>query len=899
MKYCQVEIPVYRVLPIRRVDPGTVLEQPAFNNKGQVVAEPGRRLDESVIRKLKNLDVRKVVVGEQQIRWLPQETVDALSERVSVLQVREFEDASEDILETLQDTESISRMKTIARHFCQSARETGDLQGAEQLQELIEKAESLEQRIEDLSARLDRVDEPRARRRIMQALEGHIRQLEQAFLRIAAPRKILRDTIQTVEEREDLRHSLIDLVAKRPQLVPPSGKQETGEEPSDSESTVSVQMDRFQSALKLIQSGAVREGIRRLLESTPEPFELSEEEKRTLNELRERLSSEQSREQRLREDLPAELPDLKARRRLLRVLDGRNEIEFKELLRLGCSREFARRLRQFNKFRRSTRKQLWSCLNDMTDQRLGDRLQRDQFLDQTIRKDPGESLRTAAANSPGEMTGSITPTQLFELLGLIAKEKVQEALETMEERLEEMGSFSEDRARFKILRENLDELHHRKQNLREECHSRVEDPSVRETLHSWLDDPNARYDPYDLMSMEAPAELLDRVGELLSREANLHRDLWERIDQISGGVLSGNDPATPYARTLRQKKERALEELRIRDGLESSEETIPSYKQRLKQEEPDELASSIPPDSSLIRVASQQLVELPPLTGEQEMLLEPMAREVRRAFFGDGLDRAILSDVVQTGRDLLLDHDHPLGLLVLPASGDRYLLAHALNTSLIGLWIGYRFELSEDELVHLVSASLCQDLGMMDLPPRFWLTGEELTNRALREIETHPRRSREILESAPSVEEDVLELVYQHHERMNGEGYPEGLDESEVHPLTPILSAADVYTALQEPRTYRSARSPDAALLHLIQNSDRFLPVVVKTMAETLGLYPNGTTVELSDGRLGKVIDQNPSHPGTPRVKILTDSEGQRLSSPSTLDLSGRDSLRVRTVIRT
>jgi hypothetical protein len=94
---------------------------------------------------------------------------------------------------------------------------------------------------------------------------------------------------------------------------------------------------------------------------------------------------------------------------------------------------------------------------------------------------------------------------------------------------------------------------------------------------------------------------------------------------------------------------------------------------------------------------------------------------------------------------------------------------------------------------------------------------------------------------------------------------------------------------MMEDRTYRKAKTPDVAMSTLLRNNEEFDQSVVRALVETIGIYPNGSVVLLSDARLALVKNQDPENPTKPTVLIISDREQNRLDDPVPADLNGQD----------
>jgi len=147
----------------------------------------------------------------------------------------------------------------------------------------------------------------------------------------------------------------------------------------------------------------------------------------------------------------------------------------------------------------------------------------------------------------------------------------------------------------------------------------------------------------------------------------------------------------------------------------------------------------------------------------------------------------------------------------------------------------------------------------------------------------------------------LVEAAGQHHERLDGTGYPGGLCEPQIKSLVRLLAVCDVYGAMCQPRAYRPALDTRTALTDALLLAEK--GGLDRNHAERLlylSFYPVGSVVELSDGAVGVVIATHQGRrdlnsPARPIVALLTDVHGQLLPSPGHIDLSeveGRGILR-------
>ena len=131
-----------------------------------------------------------------------------------------------------------------------------------------------------------------------------------------------------------------------------------------------------------------------------------------------------------------------------------------------------------------------------------------------------------------------------------------------------------------------------------------------------------------------------------------------------------------------------------------------------------------------------------------------------------------------------------------------------------------------------------------------------------------------------------MQIVQHHHERHNGGGYPNGLSGSEIPPLARIAGIVDTYDAMISDRAYATGVAPAEAIADLyIRRDVDFQPELVEEFIQTVGVYPSGSLIELTDGRVGMVVTEHRRRRLRPRILVILDSEKNQLQEPHYINL--------------
>lgn len=140
-------------------------------------------------------------------------------------------------------------------------------------------------------------------------------------------------------------------------------------------------------------------------------------------------------------------------------------------------------------------------------------------------------------------------------------------------------------------------------------------------------------------------------------------------------------------------------------------------------------------------------------------------------------------------------------------SRDPYTAGHQRRVSDLARTIATRLSWSTEQIDEVRMAALVHDLGKISVPAEILNKPGRLTPSEFNMIKEHPRVGYEILKTI-DFPWPVAEIVYQHHERLDGSGYPQGLKNGKIHPVSRVLAVADVVEAMLSHRPYRSAFSP-------------------------------------------------------------------------------------------
>ncbi len=233
---------------------------------------------------------------------------------------------------------------------------------------------------------------------------------------------------------------------------------------------------------------------------------------------------------------------------------------------------------------------------------------------------------------------------------------------------------------------------------------------------------------------------------------------------------------------------------------------------------------------------------------------------------------AAVTPVVQS---VLRSADALFWLNALRQRGD-YEYSHALHCTILAAAFGRHLGLPEPMLVRMAGGALLLDIGKTQLPVELLTYPGPLDARQTAMVQRHVEMSLEILRSSGQTSPEALDMVRAHHERVDGSGYPRGLQGAEIPLLGRVAAIVDTFDAMTSDRPYRKGISRHDALQQLYALRDRlFQAELVERFIQCMGVYPIGSLVELSSGEIAVVQAQNRTRQLLPRVLVITTPDKQ------------------------
>ncbi len=317
------------------------------------------------------------------------------------------------------------------------------------------------------------------------------------------------------------------------------------------------------------------------------------------------------------------------------------------------------------------------------------------------------------------------------------------------------------------------------------------------------------------------------------------------------------------------------------------------------------LIDSLTPERTLERTKVDPAEMLPegmrPVQHKDKTSLEEELPRARQAFHqGETVLNSVMTDIrggklpqladigeaVSGMVDSMLDNPDALMWVARLREEDLTTYNHGIKVALYLVALGRHLGFPRRELGHLGQIGMLADIGKTKIPRAILEKPGMLTPGEFEAIKEHVRLGLEVFAGGPKLPEPVMLGIAQHHERINGSGYPKGLEGPKISVYGKMAAIADSFAALITPRAYANAQAPQDALMNLYEwSGTSFHEPMVEAFVHAVGVFPVGSLVELSTSEIAVVVAHNRIRRLEPRVLILSTPEKTPLAEPVERDL--------------
>jgi len=186
---------------------------------------------------------------------------------------------------------------------------------------------------------------------------------------------------------------------------------------------------------------------------------------------------------------------------------------------------------------------------------------------------------------------------------------------------------------------------------------------------------------------------------------------------------------------------------------------------------------------------------------------------------------------------------------------DEYTFKHSVDVATMAMIIAKKRQMSKQEVYDIGISGLLHDIGKSKIPNEILNKPGKLTEEEFAVMKQHPVLGYQILKENQGLSDMIKLGVLQHHEKINGKGYPLGTEAAQISTFGKIISVVDIYDALVTERPYKPGFSPRDAVEMIMAMTAELDMAALKGFMGSVILYPVGSTVVLSNGEKARVVE--------------------------------------------
>ncbi|GAA6135276.1 HD-GYP domain-containing protein [Oceaniserpentilla sp. 4NH20-0058] len=282
--------------------------------------------------------------------------------------------------------------------------------------------------------------------------------------------------------------------------------------------------------------------------------------------------------------------------------------------------------------------------------------------------------------------------------------------------------------------------------------------------------------------------------------------------------------------------------------IEESEKQLDSkIKQIAKSPEQERNIKSMPLDKELEKASKLH-----------HEALDLINNAMGAAKSGQAVDISPFEDMADNFMDSVVRNQNALACLSRIREKDNYLMEHSVNVAVLMSILGKHLKLERVYLHQCVTGALLHDIGKILIPDTVLHKPGKLTDEEFATMKQHATFSEDILKRNAKFSKVSINVAGQHHERMDGQGYPRGLSGEQISQEARMASVVDIYDAITADRVYHKGMTPSNALKRMLDWCGHHLDTrYVHSFIKAIGVYPVGSFVKLSNNMAGVVIEEN------------------------------------------
>lgn len=337
--------------------------------------------------------------------------------------------------------------------------------------------------------------------------------------------------------------------------------------------------------------------------------------------------------------------------------------------------------------------------------------------------------------------------------------------------------------------------------------------------------------------------------------------------------------------TIDTSKGKDVEQAKVKNEVASDKlESASSEGADLDKQTPDSQADSSTPTTTKTSV-DQELSVAKELKGQVEKVAEQINEALKKE---ETVDSKLVNPLIDGTLSSLQRNNQALATLINIQRKDNSLATHTFATFSLVLSLSLKLGLSEQEQEALALAAFFHDTGWLKLPLHLLAKKSAYSPNERKLVQQHVAIGLKSLKQNCELSDLVMRVIKEHHERLDGSGFPSALKAEQLHPLSRIFAVVVRYDELVHGLGDQVAITPHGALASLYKDSKvgALDERTVNTLVSMLSVYPVGSVVQLSNKEKGIVLETDSDEPKLPTVKVFYDMSGVAHIKPKIVNLA-------------
>ncbi|MEI5640544.1 MULTISPECIES: HD-GYP domain-containing protein [unclassified Pseudoalteromonas] len=256
---------------------------------------------------------------------------------------------------------------------------------------------------------------------------------------------------------------------------------------------------------------------------------------------------------------------------------------------------------------------------------------------------------------------------------------------------------------------------------------------------------------------------------------------------------------------------------------------------------------------------------------------------------GMKVDISLLNEVSKDIVASVLRNSNAMAILTRIKDKDAYNWRHMTNCAILITVFAKHLGLQQHIIEQLAMGAMLHDIGHAKLPQGLINKPGRFTELEYKAVKKHVAQSLGMSKGEAGITPIMLDMIINHHERLDGTGYPRKIKGDALSTAARMMAIVDVYDAITADQHHKEADEPINALRYLLSNKTQFDPILVQRFIKCMGVHPVGTIVKLTNERLGLVLEGNKGAPTAPMVRVFYNTKHLHHVTAKDLDLSHSD----------